>query len=131
VTVRVVGDWVWRPENGYACEVNDALDAANLMTLPGFDVAEDEPLVALVGREHTFELALAGVASVGDLVALDEDGIVNAQCVCCVTREEVMHWVDVAGRGDRAQFCTGAGTTPIRNRGREDRAHTDDEGAGL
>lgn len=97
VTVRVVGELVWEPKNGYVCEVSDGLLAANLMTLPGFEVVEDEPLVALVGRDRAFELALAGVASVGDLVALDEDGIVNTQCVCCVTREEVIHWIDVAG----------------------------------
>ena len=118
----MVGDWAWRPENGYVCEVNDALSAANLMTLTGFDVAEDEPLVEIAGREHTFELALAGVASVGDLASLDEDGIANAALVCCVSREEVIHWIQL-GRGDRARTEPGgAGTTPLQNRGREDHA---------
>lgn len=70
-TRRVVGEHVWSRENNWVAPV-DADLAAVLITSPDdrFVIADEEPLVQLVGREHASLLLIEGVGSVEALSSL-------------------------------------------------------------
>lgn len=65
-TVRIVGDHTWSPANGYTDEVADPTMVLELLSHPpgDFAVADDEPLLAVVGADGIQELVLAaGIAT--------------------------------------------------------------------
>ena len=64
-TKRVVGGHVWARENNWVAPVDEDL-AAVLITSPGdrFIIADEEPLLQLVGRECAPLLLIEGIGSV-------------------------------------------------------------------
>jgi len=108
VTRRIVGPYVWSRENDAVTDV-DAETAASLLTQPveEFVIDRDEPLLALAGMtaQHAAEMTLAGVGSMADLAALDEDGLERLAAVTSAGREWVDDWARQA-RGDSSAHET-------------------------
>ncbi len=72
---RILGHWDWNAANHYEQEVEDASTIAHLLVMEqGFEIAPDEPLLALLGLLHgkVGELALEGIASAADLASLED-----------------------------------------------------------
>ena len=95
VTRRIVGPYVWSRENNAVTDV-DAEMAASLLTQPveEFIVDKSEPLLALGGMtaQYAAEMTLAGVGSMADLAALDEDGRERFARVMSAGRRSVDDW---------------------------------------
>jgi len=98
-TVRILGPYTWSPENGHVQSV-DAETAANLLTYPRpqFQIDPDEPLMVLkgVGEQRMAELALAGIARIGEMAALDEDGIKRLADQVWASEKQIRVWVEQA-----------------------------------
>jgi len=97
-TRRVVAALEWNRANQFCVEVTDASLALNLLTQEGFAVANDEPLANLpgVGAQRVAELTLAGIASMQDLRALDENGIERIAAMIWASEDQVRLWVTIA-----------------------------------
>ncbi|MBN1814710.1 MAG: hypothetical protein JXA14_22915 [Anaerolineae bacterium] len=70
--VRIIGPYQWARGNGFTCEVA-AEDVPGLITLPGFELVENDNLTTIrgIGQHWVDELALAGVVSFRQLAEAD------------------------------------------------------------
>ncbi len=97
---RVVGAYEWSRDVGFVQEVDDPVTVATLLTEPDgrFIVDPDEPLLALkgVGEQTLAELALAGIATVAALAALDADGVARLDQAIWASARQIKGWVDAA-----------------------------------
>ena len=116
---RIVGSHVWSQANGFVADILDAELAATLLTARGFVVAHDEPLAGLpgVGAQRVAELTLVGIASMGDLRALDDAGIARVAGLIWASEKQIRNWVELA-RGT---------ATPERVRARRAKHTKEDE----
>jgi predicted flap endonuclease-1-like 5' DNA nuclease len=101
VTIRLIGAFRWAPDTGYVQDVGAEM-AASLLTQPEteFVIDSSETLTALhdVGPQRAAEMALAGIGSVADLAALDEDGIARLAKGMFASERQVKAWVGQAKR---------------------------------
>jgi predicted flap endonuclease-1-like 5' DNA nuclease len=104
VRIRYIGRYGRRLACGFewtqggVVDVADAEAVAQLFTnsLSDFEIAPDEPLLAIVGAEMTPNLALAGVASLADLAGLDKAGVKRVAETIRVEVRQVGEWVKQA-----------------------------------
>jgi hypothetical protein len=96
-TVRLVEQYRWDKANGFVCDVADALLAVNLLTEPGgaFVIAPVEPLLAVpdIGAQRAAELALGGIANIGQLARLTQDDGKRIADATSFSERQVAAWV--------------------------------------
>ena len=97
VVRRIIGEYEWSQETEFVRDVVEADLAAELLTDPSdhFAVANDDPVICLkgIGEQRAAELAVAGIATLADLAALDEDGIVRLDKAIWASRKQIRAWV--------------------------------------
>lgn len=94
---RIIGKYEWSRTTEFVQEVVEASLAAELLTEPTghFSVALMDPLINLdgIGEQRAAELALAGIATLVDLAALDETGIARLDKSLWASRKQIRAWV--------------------------------------
>lgn len=97
---RLVGDYEWSAATGFVQDVTDAGLAAELLTEPlgAFVVDTDDAVLKLagIGPQRAAEMALAGIATLSDLAALDETGITRLDRTIWASRTQIRAWVKQA-----------------------------------
>jgi len=100
VTRRVVGPYEWSQATGFVQDVDDADLVAELLTDPNeqFVAEKDDALLCLdgIGEQRAAELALAGIATLADLAALDDKGIIRLDKAIWASRKQIRAWVQQA-----------------------------------
>lgn len=94
---RIIGQYEWSRATEFVQDVTDASLAAELLTAPEgrFAVATMDPLINLdgIGEQRAAELALAGIATLADLAALDDIGIGRLDKSLWASRKQIRAWV--------------------------------------
>lgn len=94
---RLVTQYEWSEATGFVQEVVEASLAAELLTEPSnqFVVDRAEPLLTLkgVGEQRAAELALAGIATLGDLAELDNAGMQRLATLINGSQPQVRAWI--------------------------------------
>lgn len=97
---RVVERYEWSRKTGFVQDVVEAGLAAELLTEPSgaFVVDRDDAVLGLpgVGPQRAAELALAGVATLADLAALDATGIRRLDKAIWASSKQIRAWVKQA-----------------------------------
>jgi len=97
---RVVEQYEWCRKTGFVQDVAEAGLAAELLTEPSgaFVVDQDDAVLSLpgVGPQRAAELALAGIATLADLAALDETGIKRLDKAIWASSKQIRAWVKQA-----------------------------------
>ncbi|MBN2392172.1 MAG: hypothetical protein JXR84_15700 [Anaerolineae bacterium] len=97
---RVVEQYEWSRKTGFVQDVAEAGLAAELLTEPSgaFVVDQDDAVLGLpgVGPQRAAELALAGIATLADLAALDTTGIKRLDQVIWASAKQIRAWVKQA-----------------------------------
>lgn len=89
----------WDPENRHTLEIADAEFAQDLLTHPpgDFAVAADDDVAAALGlADLTAELSLAGVVSLEQLAALEDDAVMRVAEQLGTDAAQVQRWRDNA-----------------------------------
>lgn len=96
-TKRVVGAHVWSRENNWLASVDDDL-AAILITSPGdrFVIADDDPLLKIVGREYAPALLVEGIGSPDALAGLKASEARKVAKAIGAEYGVVRKWIDAA-----------------------------------
>jgi len=94
---RIIGQYEWSRATEFVQEVAEASLVAELLTEPDgrFAVATMDPLVNLdgIGEQRAAELALAGIATLADLAALDDTGMARLDKSLWASRKQIRAWV--------------------------------------
>lgn len=100
MTRRVVEGYEWSTSTGFVQEVVEAELAVELLTEPSgaFVIDQDDAVMQLhgIGPQRVAEMALAGIATLADLAALDETGIVRLDRAIWASGKQIRAWVKQA-----------------------------------
>jgi len=100
VVRRLVEQYEWSRATGFVQEVVEAGLVAELLTEPGgaFVVDSDDAILRLagIGPQRAAEMALAGIATLSDLAALDDTGITRLDKTIWASRKQIHAWVSQA-----------------------------------
>jgi nucleotidyltransferase/DNA polymerase involved in DNA repair len=104
---RIIGPYVWEKSNGWVQDV-DPWDILEILTNPGFSVAETDDLTLIrgIGPRREEELLLVGVVTYRQLTELDPEQLVAQMGSLSV--EQVREWQASA----RALLEQGASDAP-------------------
>lgn len=93
---RIIGRYEWSRATEFVQEIAEADLVAELLTEPTgrFSVATMDPLINLdgIGEQRAAELALAGIATLADLAALDDMGIARLDKSLWASRKQIRAW---------------------------------------
>jgi len=94
---RIIGPYEWSRSTEFVQDVADPGLVAELLTEPAgrFSVATMDPLINLdgIGEQRAAELALAGIATLADLAALDDAGMARLDKTLWASRKQIRAWV--------------------------------------
>lgn len=97
---RMIGKFTWSRESGYTVDLPGKV-AADCLAQPGepFSVAADEPLRRLDGitDEALFELAMAGIGTLGELARAQESALTDVR----VDAKKLTAWIAQAGKKNK------------------------------
>lgn len=100
IILRMVGEYVWSRETGFVQEVTDAALVAELLTSPhdAFAIDQDDAVSALagIGPQRAANMAMAGIATLADLAALNEAGIKRLDAQIWASAKQIRVWVKQA-----------------------------------
>lgn len=100
VVKRVIGEYEWSRATGFVQEVEEAELVVELLTSPHdmFAVDQDDAVSALsgIGPQRVANMAMAGIATLADLAALDEDRIKRLDAQIWASAKQIRAWVKQA-----------------------------------